>query len=135
MDASSPRAAAQVLALRRTVEPIRSTTSVSDAADRMLEPAYAPLLCLPVVDDGRPVGVISRHRFNEIFLTRFGREIHGRKPVARFMNPAPLVVEYGTALDEAARAVSAQIAAPITEDFLITHDGRYIGMGVVMDLL
>ena len=135
MDASSPRATAQVLALRRTVEPIGSGTTVSDAADRMLEPGYAQLLCLPVVDEGRPVGVISRHRFNEIFLTRFGREIHGRKPVARFMNPAPLVVEYGTALDEAARAVSAQLAAPITEDFLITHDGRYIGMGVVMDLL
>ena len=124
-----------MLALRRTVEPISSATTVSEAADRILDPGYSQLLCLPVVDEGRPVGTISRHRFNEIFLTRFGREIHGRKPVARFMNPAPLVVEYGTALDEAARAVSAQLSAPITEDFLITHDGRYIGMGVVMDLL
>jgi len=135
MDASSPRATAQILALRRTVEPISSSTTVNDAADRILDPGYAQLLCLPVVDEGRPVGTISRHRFNEIFLTRFGREIHGRKPVARFMNAEPLVVEYNTALDEAARAVSAQLSAPITEDFLITHDGRYIGMGVVMDLL
>ena len=135
MDASSPRATAQILALRRTVEPISSSTTVNDAADRILDPGYAQLLCLPVVDEGRPVGTISRHRFNEIFLTRFGREIHGRKPVARFMNEAPLVVEYSTPLDEAARAVSAQLSAPITEDFLITHDGRYIGLGVVMDLL
>ena len=135
MDASSPRTTAQILALRRTVEPISSSTTVNDAADRILDPGYAQLLCLPVVDEGRPVGTISRHRFNEIFLTRFGREIHGRKPVARFMNEAPLVVEYSTPLDEAARAVSAQLSAPITEDFLITHDGRYIGLGLVMDLL
>ena len=135
MDASSPTAPAQTLSLRRSVEPISSSTTVNDAADRILDADYAQLLCLPVVDEGRPVGTISRHRFNEIFLTRFGREIHGRKPVARFMNAEPLVVEYNTALDEAARAVSAQLSAPITEDFLITHDGRYIGMGVVMDLL
>ena len=134
MDATSTTSA-QILSLRRTVEPISSSTTVSDAADRILEPGYAQLLCLPVVDEGRPVGSISRHRFNEIFLTRFGREIHGRKPVARFMNPAPLVVEYNTALDEAAQAVSAQLSAPITEDVLITHEGRYIGVGVVMDLL
>ena len=93
------------------------------------------MLCLPIVEEGRPVGVISRHRFNEIFLTRFGREIYGRKPVARFMNPTPLTVEYDLPLENAAELVGAQLAAPITEDYIITHDGRYIGMGVVVDLL
>lgn len=133
--ATSTPTTAAVLALRRSVEPITSQTSVNDAADLILSAGYREMLCLPIVDEGRPVGVISRHRFNEIFLTRFGREIYGRKPVARFMNPTPLTVEYNLALEQAAEVVSAQLAAPITEDFIITHEGRYIGMGVVVDLL
>jgi signal transduction histidine kinase len=109
--------------------------TVSEAADRIQEADCAQLLCLPVVEDGKPVGVISRHRFNEIFLTRFGREIYGRKPVSRFMSATPLVVEYDMPLHQAAKTVASQLGTPITEDFIITHDGRYIGMGVVMDLL
>lgn len=135
MDSAAPKPSAAVLALRRSVEPISPDTTVNDAADLILSAGYAEMLCLPIVDAGRPVGVISRHRFNEIFLTRFGREIYGRKAVGRFMNPVPLTVEYHLALEQAAEIVSAQLAAPITEDFVITHDGRYIGMGVVTDLL
>ncbi len=130
-----PAPAANVLALRRSVEPITPETSVNDAADIILSENYGEMLCLPIVEAGRPVGVISRHRFNEIFLTRFGREIYGRKPVARFMNPTPLTVEYDLPLEAAAALVGAQLAAPITEDFIISHEGRYIGMGVVVDLL
>jgi len=135
MDSSPAKTTAAVLALRRNVAPITPHTTVNDAAELILQAAYSDMLCLPIVDDGKPVGVISRHRFNEIFLTRFGREIHGRKPVSRFMNPTPLVVDYQLSLEDAAALVSARLAAPITEDFAITHDGRYLGMGVVMDLL
>ena len=135
MDSAAPKPPAAVLALRRSVEPITPSTAINDAADLILSAGYSEMLCLPIVDAGRPVGVISRHRFNEIFLTRFGREIYGRKAVERFMNPVPLTVEYHLPLEQAAEIVSAQLAAPITEDFVITHDGRYIGMGVVVDLL
>ena len=135
MESSATKPAASILSLRRSIEPVGPDTTVNDAADPILSAAYAEMLCLPIIDAGRPVGVISRHRFNEIFLTRFGREIYGRKPVARFMNPAPLAVEYSLTLENAAELVSAQLAAPITEDFIITHEGRYIGMGVVVDLL
>jgi len=124
-----------VLALRRTVEPASIETTVNAAADQMLLPAYAEMLCLPILSEGKPVGVISRHRFNEIFMTRFGREIYGRKSVERFMNATPITVEYDLPLEQAAEIVSANLSAPITEDFIITHEGRYIGMGVVMDLL
>ena len=135
MESSAAKPALNVLALRRSIEPIAPNTTVSEAADQILSEGYAEMLCLPIVEEGRPVGVISRHRFNEIFLTRFGREIYGRKPVARFMNPTPLTVEYDLPLENAAELVGAQLAAPITEDYIITHDGRYIGMGVVVDLL
>lgn len=128
-------AAANVLALRRNVEPISPLTTVADAADQIQSAGYAEMLCLPIVEDGRPVGVISRHRFNEIFLTRFGREVYGRKPVSRFMNVTPLTVEYNLPLVDAAERVGAQLVAPVTEDYVITHEGRYLGMGVVVDLL
>ena len=135
MESPAAKPPLNVLALRRSVEPITPSTTVNDAADLMLSAGYTEMLCLPIVAAGRPVGVISRHRFNEIFLTRFGREIYGRKPVERFMNPTALTVEYDLPLETAAEVVGAQLAAPITEDFIITHEGRYIGMGVVVDLL
>ena len=135
MESPAAKPPANVLALRRSVEPITPSTTVNDAADLILSAGYSEMLCLPIVAAGRPVGVISRHRFNEIFLTRFGREIYGRKPVERFMNPTALTVEYDLPLEAAAEVVGAQLAAPITEDFIITHEGRYIGMGVVVDLL
>ncbi len=135
MESPAAKPALNVLALRRSVEPIAPTTTVSEAADQILSEGYSEMLCLPIVEEGRPIGVISRHRFNEIFLTRFGREIYGRKPVARFMNPTPLTVEYDLPLEAAAELVGAQLSAPITEDYIITHEGRYIGMGVVVDLL
>lgn len=135
MGSAPAKSSAVALSLRRTIEPITPLTTVNDAADQILSAGYSEMLCLPIIDNGKPVGTISRHRFNEIFLTRFGREIYGRKPVERFMNATPLTVEYDLPLEQAAKLVTASLSAPITEDFIITHDGRYIGMGVVMDLL
>ncbi len=139
MNAPTPAAvastSADLEALRLAVTPIAPTTTVEQAADLFLQPQFARMLCLPVVDGGRVVGTVSRHTLNGIFLRRFGREIYGNRSVLRVMNPAPLIVDAGTALEAAAEYVTANMGSPITEDFVIVADGRYAGMGVVLDLL
>lgn len=121
--------------LRLDVAPLSPTTTVDAAAELFLQPEYARMLCLPVVADDTVVGTVSRHALNGIFLRRFGRELYGAKPVSALMNRDPLVVEESAAIDEAAAYVGAHLGSPITEDFVILRDGRYAGMGIVLDLL
>jgi len=126
---------ADLAALRRTVAPISPSATVEQAADIIQRSEYGGLLCLPVVNRGRPVGTISRNQLTAIFLLRYGRELYGSRPVTEVMNRKPLLVAHDLSLEAAAQQVAANIGTPISEDFIITREGRYDGMGVVVDLL
>ena len=118
------------------VQPVRPQLSIDDAAELFLQPEYERMLCLPVVlPDGRPAGTLSRHTLNGIFLRRFGREIFGSRGVSAAMNAQPLIVDIGTTLEDAAADITARLGSPITEDFIIVENGRYAGMGIVLDLI
>ena len=127
--------ASTIASLLLPVSPITPEHTVSDVGDALLSEEYANLLSLPVVEDGRPVGIVSRYSLMRVFLHRFGRDIHGRKPVAQFMNPAPLVVDAGLDTDAAAQYLAANMRLPLTEDFIVVRDGKYLGVGIVLDLL
>jgi signal transduction histidine kinase len=129
-------AAGDIGRLLLQVPPIAPETTVEAAAELLLNPEFGRMLCLPVVQQNRPLGTVSRYQLNHIFLRRFGRELYGHRPVARVMNARPLVVQLGSPLEDAAAYVTAHMGAPITEDFVIVgDDGRYLGMGIVLDLL
>ena len=133
-DTAAPATA--LAALRRTVQPITPATTVAEVADIIQRRDYAGLLCLPVVDQrGQPQGTVSRNQLTDIFMLRFGRELYGNRPVTEVMNRKPLLVAEDLPLEQAAQYVAANIGTPISEDFLIVRDGRYAGMGVVIDLL
>lgn len=121
--------------LRLEVAALPPTTTVDQAAELFLSADNARMLCLPVVENGAVLGTISRHTLNGIFLRRFGRELYGGKPIAAVMNRTPLVVDETATLEDAAGYVTAQLGSPITEDFVVVRDGRYAGMGIVLDLL
>lgn len=123
--------------LLRPVVALPATMSISDVADRLLTAEHKAFLSLPVVDDdGRPLGLVSRSRLQDIFMQRFGRDLWGRRPVVDVMNPEPLIVSLETGLEEAARQITGQLQYPITEDFvLVDGAGRYRGLGTVLDLL
>jgi len=108
---------------------------VSDVADLFMDETHGKLLSLPVLDGDRPVGVISRARMQQVLFRQYGREIFGKKPVTAIMNSAPVVIESDVALNEASKTVTERLKFPVTEDFIITEGGRYVGMGAVMHLL
>jgi signal transduction histidine kinase len=116
-------------------EPVSPDTSVLDVAQLFLEPRHAGLLSLPVVDGRTPVGAISRYELMRIFLMPYGRELFGRRPITALMNATPLIVPVSLPIDEAARAIAAQIKSPITDDFILVDEGGYIGTGLVLDVL
>jgi two-component system NtrC family sensor kinase len=115
--------------------PISPDMPLEEVAELFLDPQYAEVLSLPVVEDGRPLGVISRYRFSDIYLKRYGRELHGKRPIRAFVNKTPIIVAHDQPLAEAALHVTEKMQFPLMEDFMITEQGRYIGIGFVMDLL
>ncbi|MBX9756979.1 MAG: CBS domain-containing protein [Pseudomonadaceae bacterium] len=123
--------------LLRAVQPLSVNTSISEVAECFLLATHSSFLSLPLVDeDGRPSGLVSRYALQNIFMQRFGRDLWGNKPVSEVMNPQPLVVSLDTSLEEAARQITAQLQSPIRDDFmLIDAQGRYCGLGTVLDLL
>ncbi len=127
---------AQTIAtLTVSVEPVSPHLSVEEVGNYFLTPEFEPLLSIPVVDNGEPVGVVSRYQIMNIFLHRYGRELHGRKPISHMMNAHPLVVSADQSMEEASQYITSNIRFPITEDFVIVRDGLYLGVGIVLDLL
>lgn len=124
-----------IAALTVSVEPVSPHLSVEEVGNYFLAPEFEPLLSIPVVDNGEPVGVVSRYQIMNIFLHRYGRELHGRKPVSHMMNARPLVVSADQSMEEASQYITSNIRFPITEDFVIVRDGVYLGVGIVLDLL
>lgn len=123
--------------LLRQVAPLAPELSISDVADRFLDAEHRAFLSLPVVDEaGLPLGLVSRNSLQDIFMQRFGRDLWGRRPASDVMNAQPLKVRADLSLEEASQQVTAQLSYPITEDFvLVDEQGRYLGLGTVLDLL
>ncbi|MFA5677337.1 MAG: ATP-binding protein [Pseudomonas sp.] len=123
--------------LLKSVEPLHARLTVNDVAERLLQPDFKGFLSLPVVDDdNRPLGLVSRYRLQDIFMQRFGRDLWGGHPVQHAVNTESLVVPVHTPLEAAASIITAQVQYPVTEDFiLVDGEGRYLGLGTLMDLL
>lgn len=118
-----------------SVEPLKPHYKVIDVGDIFLDQNYNRFLSLPVVRDGRPVGTISRTRVQQVFMSRFGRELQGNKSIEEIMNPTPLIVALGQSMEEASQYVTRNIVFPVTEDFIVTDGDGYHGMGSVIDLI
>ncbi len=124
-----------IYSLALHIPPFAPTDSVNDVATQLMQTEYEAVLSVPIVQDGIPVGVITRFQLNNIFMKNFGRELFGRKPVAEFMAKSFLAVDVRTSVAEAANYISAKIRSPLSEDFVITEQGQYLGLGSVLALL
>ena len=121
----------ELSALVKDIPPITPDLTVDYVGELLLSvEEYQHLLSLPIID-----GVISRYQLMNIFVSRFGRELHGSKPIHLLMNAEPLVVELNAPMETAAQYITGNMSFPITEDFIITDNGKYRGVGMVLDLL
>lgn len=93
------------------------------------------LQSLPVVYEDIPVGIVYRHQIMDIFLTHYGRELHGKKPIVHFMETQPLIIEHDLPLEIASQYITQNMPVPTVQDFIITDKGYYYGMGTVLELL
>ncbi len=90
---------------------------------------------IPVVRDGLPLGLITRPSLFDRFARLYLRELYGRKPCTMFMDARPLIADKDTSLQELSRIIVEADRHHLSNGFIITHQGRYLGMGTGQDLM
>ncbi|CAM3835269.1 putative cyclic di-GMP phosphodiesterase YliE [compost metagenome] len=98
--------------------------------------SQANLNSLAVLDaHGQPCGIVHRHSLSEALLKPFATDLFARKPISRLMSDDFLAVDLGQSLQQVSRLLTSRARQRIEEDFIITHNGRYLGLGRVIDVL
>lgn len=131
--AGGPGKLPTALNLLRAIEPL-SINACNDVVIARFE-ANPELDVLPVVNQGLPVGMINRHSLIDRFARPFRRELFGRKSCELFMDPAPLIVDQNASIQELAMMLSLAPKHYLLDGFIITGDGRYLGIGSAHDLM
>ncbi len=119
--------------LMRRIDPISFAATNAIVIDRF--EADPELDVLPVVRDGRAVGMINRHSMIDRFARPFRKELFGRKSCGLFMDHAPLVVDQHASIQELAMMLSLAPKHYMFDGFIVTGEGRYLGVGSAHDLM
>lgn len=96
----------------------------------------ANLNSLAVLDEqGQPCGIVHRHSLSDALLKPFATDLFARKPISRLMNDDFLAVEISQSLQQVSRLITSRARQRIEEDFILTLNGGYLGLGRVIDVL
>ncbi|MES2624910.1 MAG: bifunctional diguanylate cyclase/phosphodiesterase [Pseudomonadota bacterium] len=118
--------------IARQVEPQSTSMLVSEIVDYLQK--NPELQLVPILKEGRPVGIINRHLFfNRLMASRFGVELYGKRPISSFLDDKVILVDINSELENVSQRLTS---TPVPEQaFIITSDGRYHGVATVLDLL
>ncbi len=92
-------------------------------------------LVIPVVDDGRPVGLIERNAFFLKIAGAVGHAPLADRPVRDVMDPEPAVVEAGVSIVTFCDILLKGGPTALMRGFIVTRDGFYHGVGTAVSLL
>lgn len=90
---------------------------------------------LPVLEDGRPIGLINRTIFLSQISKPFHKELFEKKSCIAFMDKEPLVVDVLTTIDQLALLTVKSGEKALADGFMVTTQGRFTGMGYGLDLM
>jgi len=122
-----------VRSLARAITPVVPESNNDEVCRRFEdEPG---LISLPVVVDGAPLGLINRHALIDRFARPFRRELFGRKPCTQFMDPLPLIINEDSTVQEAGLLISRSAHHHLYDGFIVTDNGKYLGIGSAHDLM
>jgi diguanylate cyclase (GGDEF)-like protein len=65
----------------------------------------------------------------------YHRELYGNKPCAQFIENVPLIVDHQTSLQDLSHLITEENPHHLSEGFIITEEGRFIGVGTGLDLI
>ncbi len=115
------------------VQPVPPDMRVTEVADLFRD--HPEQLTFPVVEEGKPLGVVRRERLFDLLAKPLHPEIFNKKPVTAVMESPTLLIDSQLRLEQVSRLVTQKSRPRLTEEFVITKDGRYHGLGQTIDVL
>jgi diguanylate cyclase (GGDEF)-like protein len=129
----NPRSQTTAQKLLTYVEPVQPETINDHVFQRFsVNPA---LRIIPVVKGGKPLGLINRYQFIDRFAKPYQRELMGKKPCEDLVSGEPLLVEKGMPIEELSHFLAEADSRHFADGFIITDNGRYMGVASGQDLL
>ena len=92
-------------------------------------------LVIPVVEHGRPIGLIERDAFLLKFADDHGHARYAHRSVELLMDAEPAVVDAGVMIDAFAGPILNSGPGALLRGFIVTRDGAYWGVGTAVGLL
>ncbi len=131
---SAPRANSLVSSLLTPLTPAMAHDDVTAVGERFQHDA--DLTALPVINsDKSVVGMVWRDEIMNLYASRYGRELHGRKPIHLFMDANPTIADVALPLKNLSQHITSQNTSLQHGSFIITENNHYSGVGSLMDLL
>ncbi len=95
----------------------------------------AQLHAVAVVREDIPVGLINRFSLIDRFARPFRHELYGKKSCLKFMDGDPLIVDKHISIQELSHLIASGDRRHLANGFIITENGRYLGVGTGHDLM
>jgi len=93
-------------------------------------------LVIAVIDsDQRPVGLIERNAFTLKMAAEFGRALYAKRPAEAFMDAAPRVLDADADAETLFQSMDDTNLGGLLNGFVVTSDGRYVGVGAGVHVL
>lgn len=109
------------------VAPLPADATHQQAARRFLKDEG--LRAMAVVQDGKPIGLVNRHSFLNQYSKPYFKELYDQRSCLLFANTEPLVLDAGIGLDQLTDVLTSEDQRYLSEGFVVTRDGQYLGMG------
>jgi len=121
-------------------EALTTTTSVHPSllVSKLAEDFFRQpdLDSVAVIENGRPLGLITRQKFLFSVFRRFGWEVYSRKSVLELTDRNALIITAGVRLDEAlSRAVERRQEDAYDELIVVDGEGHYLGLLSVRQMI
>ena len=117
------------------IETVSVQSDVSNFGVLELFTERRDLMSLPVIENERPIGLISRNIFMSQMSKPFYHEVYGKKSCIAFMDKEPLIVDAAMSIEALTfRAVESGEKA-LADGFIITRGGTLGGVGFGLQLM
>ena len=80
-------------------------------------------------DQGQPVALVDRSQFINRWAKPFFNDLYGRHACTLFANTTPLIVDADTGIEALTTVLTSADQRYLREGFIITREGRYLGLG------
>lgn len=96
---------------------------------------HKDMVCLAVVENGRPIGLINRNIFMSQMSRPFHRELYDRKSCIAFMDKEPLIVDAALSIEALTFKTVESGEKALADGFIVTRDGVFAGLGNGLQLM